>query len=257
MIVQPTRTGDEALRTVLRSMKNQDMAAVKINAGVQTQIQGPLPESLQMGARVYQALLNSIVTGQIESGAPLRPDVIARQLEVSTTPVREAMHRLESDGLASRLPNRGWFVREFTNRQIQELYEFRVSQESFGVQLACERITEAELAWLESNQLVGQAALAAGDKDAYRIYNQEFHAAIMKAARNSYLSNVMGQLRLQSEMLSAKTILIEGRPSRAFEEHGRLIELIARRDAPGAGQLIRSHILSALEDYIRSDMARR
>src|ERR1019366_149862 len=52
-------------------------------------------ENLQLGARVYQALLNSIVTGQIAPGAPLRPEAIARQLEVSTTPVREAMHRIE------------------------------------------------------------------------------------------------------------------------------------------------------------------
>lgn len=229
----------------------------KNNESLQAQILGPLPENLQMGAKVYQALLNSIVTGQIESGVPLRPDVIARQLEVSTTPVREALQRLESDGLVSRLPNRGWLVREFSNRQIQELYEFRVSLESFGVRLACERITEGEVAWLRNNQLVGEAALAAGDKDAYRVYNQDFHSAIMKAARNSYLSYVMGQLRLQTEMLSAKTILIEGRPSRAFEEHGRLIELIAMRDAPAAEQLIRNHIRSALEDYIRSDMASR
>src|SRR4051794_33313753 len=169
--------------------RNLFMATVKSNEPVQAL--GPLPENLQMGARVYQALLNSIVTGQIESGAPLRPDVIARQLEVSTTPVREAMQRLETDGLASRLPNRGWFVREFTNRQIQELYEFRVSLESFGVNLACERITDRELAWLHENQLVGRAALAAGDRDGYRVYNQDFHSAIMKAARNAYLSTVM------------------------------------------------------------------
>src|ERR1022692_4511127 len=67
-------------------------------------------ETLQLGARVYQALLNSIVSGQIGPGAPLRPEVIARQLEVSTTPVREAMHRIEGDGLAIKLPYQGWLV---------------------------------------------------------------------------------------------------------------------------------------------------
>jgi DNA-binding GntR family transcriptional regulator len=217
---------------------------------------GPLPENPQMGARVYRALLDSIITGQIESGTPLRPDVIARQLEVSTTPVREAMHRLEADGLAVKLPYQGWFVREFTDQQIRELYELRAALEAFGVRLACARITETEIAWLRNLQLAGEAALAAEDKDAYRTYNQDLHAALMKAARNSYLSSMMGQLRLQTEMLSAKTIRIEGRPSRAFEEHGRIIEQIAQRDSVAAAQLVQDHIFSALEDYLRSDMGR-
>jgi len=212
----------------------------------------PLPESLQLGARVYRALLESIVSGQIESGTQLRPEIIARRLEVSATPVREAMQQLEGDGLVTRLPYQGWFVREFTTQQIRELYEFRAAMEAFGARLACERITEEEIADLRHQQSVGEKALAAGDTDAYRVYNQNLHDSIMRAARNSYLSSVMGQLRLQSAMLSAKTIRIAGRPFRAIEEHGHLIEVIAKRDGAAAEQLIRAHILSALEDCIRS-----
>jgi DNA-binding GntR family transcriptional regulator len=216
----------------------------------------PLPENLQMGARVYRALLNSIVTGQIEPGTPLRPDVIARQLEVSTTPVREAMHRLESDGLAVKVPYQGWFVREYTSEQIQELYEVRAALECLAVRLACERITHAEIDWLRAQQSVGEAALAAGDKEAYRIYNQDLHTAILNAARNSYLSSVMGQLRLQNEMLMVKTSRIAGRSLRAFEEHGRVIELIAQRQVMAVEELMQTHILDALKDLIRLEGSR-
>jgi DNA-binding GntR family transcriptional regulator len=212
----------------------------------------PLPEAMQLGVRAYQALLNGIVSGQIEPGAPLRPDAIAHRLEVSTTPVREAMHRLENDGLAVKLPNQGWFVREHTEQQIRELYELRAALERFSVRLACQRITDEDLAWLREHQSTGETALAAGDMDAYRIYNRDLHAAILRAAKNSYLSSTMGQLRLQSEMLMAKTIRIIGRPLRAIEEHHRLIELIAARDAGSAEQLIEHHILSALEDIVRT-----
>lgn len=211
----------------------------------------PLSETPQLGARVYQALVNSIVSGQIEPGAPLRPDTIARQLEVSTTPVREAMHRLEGDGLAIKMPYQGWFVREYTELQVRELYELRAALECFSVRLACRRITEEEMTWLKQHQATGEAALAAGDMDAYRIYNRDLHAAIMKAARNSYLFPMMGRLRLQSEMLMAKTIRITGRPVRAIEEHHRLIDLIDRREGKAAEQLMEHHILSALEDIIR------
>jgi DNA-binding GntR family transcriptional regulator len=211
-----------------------------------------LPETLQLGARVYQALLNTIVSGQVEPGSPLRPDVIARQLEVSTTPVREAMQRLENDGLATKFPYQGWFVRDFTEPQIRELYECRSALECFSVRLACQRITDEEVTSLRRHQPTGEAALVAGDMDAYRIYNRDLHGAILKAAANSYLSALMGQLRLQSEMLIGRTIRITGRPLRAMEEHRRLIELIERRDSKAAEQLMELHILSALEDIVRS-----
>ena len=83
------------------------------------QVLDRLPEIMQLGTRVYHVLLNGIVSGRFEPGAPLRPDAIARQLEVSTTPVREAMHRLEGDGLAIKLPYQGWFVCEHSRQQIR------------------------------------------------------------------------------------------------------------------------------------------
>ena len=208
-------------------------------------------ENLQLGARVYQALLNSIVTGQIAPGAPLRPEAIARQLEVSTTPVREAMHRIEGDGLAIKLPYQGWFVREFTEPQIRELYEVRAALECVSVRLACQRITDEETDWLRRHQVTGENALASKNMDDYRMYNWDLHAAIMRAARNSYLFAMMGQLRQQSEMLTATTIRITGRSLRAMEEHRRLIELIEKRDSSAAEQLMEYHILSALEDIVR------
>jgi DNA-binding GntR family transcriptional regulator len=213
---------------------------------------GPLTETPQLGTRVYEALLDSILSGQIELGEPLRPDAISKQLKVSTTPVREAMQRLESDGLAIKLPNRGWFVREFTPQQIRDLYEFRASLECLSVRLACERLSEGDMARLGELQATGEAALKNQDMAAYRAYNQSFHAAILDAARNSYLSSVMGQLRLQNELLMIKTERIAGRPLRAIDEHARLIELLAARNAPAAEQVMSEHILGALEDLLRT-----
>lgn len=209
----------------------------------------PVSDTL-LGARAYRALWNGIVGGRIESGTQLRPDTIAEELDISTTPVREALHRMEADGLVVKLPYRGWFVREFTQQEVRELYEMRAALECFSVRLACERIKDDEVAWLRGHQSVGEAALKTGDMDAYRIYNRDLHAAIMEAARNSYLSSAMGQLSLQSQMLMAKTIRLVGRPSRAIEEHRELIDLIAQRQDKAAQELMERHILSALEDIL-------
>jgi DNA-binding GntR family transcriptional regulator len=216
----------------------------------------PLSETLQLSDRAYRALWNGVVGGRIEPGTQLRPDIIAEQLEISTTPVREALYRLESDGLLVKLPYQGWFVREFTEPEVRELYEMRAALECFSVKLACERITDEQLAALRKHQQTGEAALKGRDMDAYRIYNRDLHAAIMEAARNSYLSSTMGQLTLQSQMLMARTIRLVGRPSRAIEEHQELIELVAARKAKDAQKLMERHILSALEDIVKFGLRR-
>ena len=211
----------------------------------------PLAETPQLGARVYQSLLNGIVSGTVEPGSPLRPDTLAEQLQVSTTPVREALLTLESDGVVIKRPYQGWFVREFSEQAAREMYEYRACLECLGVRLACERITAEETEWLRAHQAVGKAALASGDMNAYRIYNADLHAAILRAARNSYLFATMGQVSIQSQMLVARTIRVIGRPSRAIEEHARLIRLLANRDSRAAQRLMEQHILSALQDILR------
>ena len=173
--------------------------------------------------------------GGIESGVQLRPDTIAEQLDISTTPVREALHRLEADGLIVKLPYKGWFVREFTEHEVRDLYEMRAALECFGVRLACARITDrAARAGCASISRSAKPRCAIGDMEAYRIYNRDLHAAIVEAARQRVsVARSMGQVDLQSQMLMAKTIRLAGRPSRAIEEHRELIDLIARREGQG------------------------
>jgi DNA-binding GntR family transcriptional regulator len=210
----------------------------------------PLSEPVQRAEGVYQALLNGIIRGEFNWGAQLFADAIAQQLRVSTTPVRDALNRLEKDDLVVKQPYQGWFVRRFQEQEVRDVYEMRAGLECFSVRLACERITPAEIAWLRAHQATGEAALARQDLEAYRLYNQELHAAIMRAAKNSQLAQVMGQISLKTQMLSAKTIRL-GRGSRAVQEHRRLIELIAKREVAPAQELMQQHLFSALEDILR------
>jgi DNA-binding GntR family transcriptional regulator len=216
----------------------------------------PLSGSLQLGARAYRALWNGIVSGTIEFGAHLRPDVIAEQLEISTTPVRDALQRMEADGLVVKLPYRGWFVRDFSEQEVRDLYELRAALECFSVRLACARITPDEIEWLRKHQELGEQAVRADDMDDYRLYNRDLHDAILRAARNSYLTSQMAQLNLQGQVLMAKTIRLVGRPSRAIEEHHEIIDLIAARRSGEAEAKMEQHILSALEDIVKFGIRR-
>jgi DNA-binding GntR family transcriptional regulator len=227
--------------------RNRDEAAIETLT--------PLSDSLQLGGRVYKVLVNSIVSQKIASGSQLRPDIIARQLDVSTTPVREAMHRLESDGLLVKVPYQGWYVREFTEKEIRELYEFRAALERFSIRVACNLITPQDVKRLRKLQLAGEAAFKLKNMEDYRVYNRDFHQTILRIAGNSYLNSAMAQVALQSEMLSAKTISISGRPLRAVEEHAKLIDLMEHRRTGEAEKSIGLHIMSALEAILSADVA--
>ena len=210
-----------------------------------------LTEHPQLGVRVHHPLREGIVSGALKPGTPLRPDTIGEQLEVSTTALREALASLESDGAVSKRPYQRWFVRDFSESEARKMYELRVSLQCLSVRLACERIAPEEISGLRAQQAVDSATLASQDFDGYRVYNRDLYAAILRAARDSHLFAAMEQVSLQNQMLVARTIRISGRPSRALEEHARIVESIASHDSTMANQM-EQHILSALEDVLKA-----
>jgi DNA-binding GntR family transcriptional regulator len=207
-----------------------------------------LGHSMQLSDRVHQLLRDQIVTGAIEPGARLRVEALAQQLGISSTPIRDALNRLEKDGLISKNPYQGAVVRVFDESEIHDLYELRAGLECIAVRLACLRITEDEVAWLRQHQKVGQTALAEGDMEVYRVYNQDYHSAILKAARNAQLTSVMEGVLLQFHMLTAQTIRVAGRPERAIQEHAQIIDFIEQRKTVEAVKLMEHHVISALHD---------
>ena len=213
----------------------------------------PLGAPVQRANRVYDALVDGIIKGEVAPGAQLNVDNIALQLKVSPTPIRDALNRLVEDGLVNKVPYQGWFVCRLEEPEIRDLYEMRASLECFGIGLACARITPEELDRLQALQETGDAELARGDMEAYRLYNKEFHLCIMRAAKNSQLPAVFGQISLKTQVLSTKTIQ-SGRASRAVQEHRSLLRHIANRDASAAQALMQEHILGALEDVLFHDI---
>ena len=195
----------------------------------------PLAVSLQLGARAYRALWSGIVAGTIESGVQLRPDTIAEQLDISTTPVREALHRLEVDGLIVKLPYKAGSCASSPRTKCAICARCaRRSSVSACVWPASGSRPSRSRGCASTARPLAKRRCATATWMRTRIYNRDLHAAIVEAAGNAYLSSLMAQVDLQSQMLMAKTIRLAGRPSRAIEEHREIIDLIARRDERGA-----------------------
>jgi DNA-binding GntR family transcriptional regulator len=150
-----------------------------------------------MAAQVYQQIINSIVSGQLQPGQRLRERELSEQYGVSRIPVREAIHRLEQDGFLVTAPRRGAVVRKLTLKDVDELFDLRVLLESFAAARAAERVADgrADASVLRDTLAAAHAALAAGDAELASDLNASFHDQIVALTDNALLERSIRPLR--------------------------------------------------------------
>lgn len=195
------------------------------------------------GARVYESLRESIRSGRLPPGERLRETDIAERLGVSRTPVREALRRLQSDGLVTFAPWRGMTVAALDLAQLEELYDMREVLESAAARFAATNASDADVAWLRS--LLEEQSAAGSEAGALERINRAFHDAIYRAAHNRYLLGALSSLADSLGLLKNTTFSIAGRPESGLAEHRRIVDAIADRDPEAAEDAARRHIAKA------------
>jgi DNA-binding GntR family transcriptional regulator len=196
---------------------------------------------------VYQTLREAIVDGRLEPGDSLIEWHVARQFGTSRTPVREALLRLETEGLAFRVPRRGLVVRRISEHEIHEVYAVRTALEALA---AREAATEAlpsditRLCWV--NQRLAEA-IARAEFDSVPTLTNEFHQALANAAHNTMLLRFIMQAQDWTRHVGTSTVSLPGRRAAAVKEHTRLIDAIAAHDADTAERLARAHMTTGRE----------
>jgi DNA-binding GntR family transcriptional regulator len=193
--------------------------------------------------QVQQQILKSIRSGHFRPGDRIRETELAKSLGVSRTPVREALRRLESDGLLSFESWRGVVVSRLDRQQVGELYAMREVLEGAAARMAARHIDDADIELLKL--LLEQANESPGDPPKLAKLNRELHQTIYSAAHNRYLLQTLGQLENALALLRGTTYGVAGRAQTAAAEHLTLVEAICERDAEAAELAARQHIRSA------------
>jgi DNA-binding GntR family transcriptional regulator len=202
----------------------------------------------------YQALRQGILQGDLAPGERLRSDALANDLKVSRTPVREALRKLEAEGLVQRAGS-GLIVREFSEHDLTELFYVREALEGMAARLAAENATPGEVAEIRELLDDMEAVRERGDVAALRPLTAEFHRLIGRAAHNGRLLQSLESLLEHVRQMQTSTLLqVEGRPAEALKEHRDLLQAIEARDAERAERLARSHRHKTLE--LRREMLR-
>ncbi|GGJ42931.1 GntR family transcriptional regulator [Streptomyces brasiliensis] len=193
----------------------------------------------------YERLRSGIISGAFEPGTPLVESTLAAWFEVSRTPVREALTRLEQDGLVSRERN-GLVVRQWTPDEILDVYETRIILESAVARNAAERRTSNDLLLLRG-LLARWSTIDLNDKQAMLEANHAFHDAIWRASHNESLVDLLSRLALQLHRFPLTTLTAPGRWEQAGAEHEQLVDAIDRRDGDEAAEIATKHFQESMQ----------
>lgn len=204
---------------------------------------------LPHGRAVHRRILEELRQGRLAPGDRLRETELAGRFGVSRTPVREAIRRLEAEGIVAHVPRRGATVRRLSRAEIAELYEMRAVLEGTAARLAARAATDFELGDLED--LNRRFAAAEGAGEAVRL-NRLFHAALLDSARNRFLASSMRSLRNSLTMLGPTTLSRADRTEKAAGEHAAVLMALEGRDGEAAEGAMRAHIQNAQKARART-----
>lgn len=188
-----------------------------------------------------------ILSGAVAANAPIRQDALASELGISKIPLREALARLEQEGLVHSFTNRGFFVRDLTTAEAEEVYALRLKLEPDTMALAAERATDAD-------HKVAQDTLATLDQvtDAHGegvgAFNRAFHLALIRPSGQLITINILERLHVLSERYVRKHLEPLGRDERANEEHREIMDAWLTRDLDRVRNLTITHTVQTLDD---------
>lgn len=192
----------------------------------------------------YANLLGAIHTGRFRAGDRMREADLASWLGISRTPVRDALKRLEADGLVSAAPRRGLVVAQLEQQQVSELYAVRDVLEGLAGRLAAQHASSAEIGAMR-DLLDRQARTRSGDVATLAHLNALFHDVIYRATHNRYLISILDGFESSLTLLPGTTYVAPGRAVDALKQHRDLVDAIEKRERERAESVAREHIRAA------------
>lgn len=206
-----------------------------------------------------EMLRQQIFAGELAPGRFLDEAALCERLAVSRTPLREALKVLVAEGLLRHEPRRGCFVAEITERDVDQIFPVIALLEGRAAFEATERAGTADLAALQVlHQRLREHAEAQRIGEYYEV-NYAIHEAFITLADNRWLAQVTGDLRRILRLARHQTLHVPGRLRQSLVEHLQIFDALTRRDAEGAEQAMRHHLLAqreALRELARNPPSR-
>jgi len=209
-------------------------------------------ESVPVRERAYEHLKASILSGRFNPGERLAEEHLAKELGISRTPIREALHKLESEGLIKPLASRGFVASQDSKDDIEELFEIRAVLEGYALRLICGRITDTVLAQLEETVEKGEEALRRHGLDEIFQWNTRFHDTLHDLITDKH--------RLYHQMVTMRQYVLRHRKNtlqypdggaRTVDGHRKILLALRLRDPDLCERVMREHIQQSKTDALQ------
>ncbi len=208
-------------------------------------------EYLPLRDVVFHTLRQSILTGELKPGERLMEIHLADKLGVSRTPIREAIRKLELEGLVTMIPRRGAEVAQITEKSLKDVLEVRRALDALAVELACDRIGREKLEELKEALDNFEAETRKGDANQVARADVKFHDIILEAAGNDKLVQMISNLSQQMYRYRLEYVKDESHYGQLIREHRQIYEAIRGRDKESGAAAMKVHIDNQEKAVIR------
>ena len=211
-----------------------------------------LKSAIPVRQRAYEHLKSAILSGRLDPGKRLAEEHLAKELGVSRTPVREALHKLELEGLIKPLETRGFVVSKDSREEIEELFDMRAILEGYGLRVISEKVSENLLKQL--NRLIENAEDALRRKQLREVFkwNTQFHDTLHRmVSEKKRLHRLLVNVRKYALRYREDTLQYPDGGRRALDGHHKIVMALRLKDPDLCERVMREHIQEAKEDAIQ------
>jgi DNA-binding GntR family transcriptional regulator len=201
---------------------------------------------------IFNTLREAIIVGELKPGERLMEVQLAEKMGVSRTPVREAIRKLELEGLVKMIPRRGVHVADLSIKDIMDVLELRATLDGFATGLSADRITDDELKELKQVNAQFERYILKENLQGSIKKDVEFHDIIYRASRNEKLLQIINNLREQVQRFRVIYLKDYSSGMEVFREHQKIIDAIEKKDNDQAKNTAINHIINQQETIIKA-----
>ncbi len=208
----------------------------------------PLNETPSLDKLAYEKIKQAILTFQFLPNQSLVEGDLAAQLAISKTPVRDALMRLEKEGLVTRVPYKGTYVSELTPQEMINIFQIRIALEGLAASLATPLLTAEDFRKMQSLIDAHSECLQAKDVSGASKINSDFHNIIVQKCSNTRLQVMLLNLDDQLKRYRLLSVAQGLRMDKSIPEHSMILEAFQKRDTKAAEEAMKIHLTSAMND---------
>lgn len=190
----------------------------------------------------YEEIKRLILDGKLSGDMPISENVLANMLDISRTPVRDALRRLEMDGFVRVIPNQGVVIREVSISEVKEIYDMRIALEEFVVRELADGLSDEDFCNLEAILKKQEEACEKRDAVAFHEEDRRFHDYLMRAYGNAMITNFIAKLRDRIEGINVNMLKTPGNMQLFYGEHKRIFEALRKRSGEEAAKEMDEHL---------------